>query len=134
MLSDAWEIGFNLLKKFQEREGHCTVPRQHKEVGYPLGNWVSNQRQFKYRSSSNRIKQLNEIGFVWEPNSQSWDYAFTKLIEFCEREGHLSVPTRHEEDGFKLGMWVGNQRVLKSKLTADRRQKLDAIGFVWFAR
>lgn len=133
-LSEAWEVGFSLLKKFQEREGHCKVPRRHTEEGYPLGNWVSNQRQFKHRNSVDRLRRLVDIGFIWEPNAQSWEGAFAKLTEFRAREGHLLVPTKHLEDGFRLGGWVSNQRVQRSKLSVERRRKLDAIGFVWSAK
>lgn len=130
-LSEAWEVGFNFLKKFQERVGHCKVPRRHTEGGYPLGNWVSNQRQYRNRIPVDRIHRLDGLGFVWEPFVQSWENAFAKLAEFRAREGHLLVPTQHLEDDFRLGMWVSNQRVQRSKLSTERRQKLDTLGFVW---
>jgi Helicase associated domain/Helix-turn-helix domain len=39
-----WEKGFHYLKIYKEREGHCRVPQKQKEDGFPLGNWVGNQR------------------------------------------------------------------------------------------
>jgi Helicase associated domain len=49
---------------------------------------------------------------------------------YTEREGHCRVPLSHKENGFRLGQWVGNQRNNK-KIYAERRQRLDEIGFVW---
>jgi Helicase associated domain len=43
----AWERGFAALLKFKRREGHCRVPKQHREGHYKLGSWVSVQRRKK---------------------------------------------------------------------------------------
>jgi hypothetical protein len=43
------------------------------------------------------------------------------------------VPWLHVEGKFKLGQWVGAQRTKKAKMPPERKQPLDAIGFVWDA-
>ena len=41
------------------------------------------------------------------------------------------VPNRHKENGFNLGKWVGHRREQVLTISADRKAKLDDIGFVW---
>jgi hypothetical protein len=43
----AWEEGFSYLKAYKAREGHCRVSRGQKENNFPLGSWVTNQRDNK---------------------------------------------------------------------------------------
>ena len=35
------------------------------------------------------------------------------------------------KDNFKLGSWVSHQRVYKKKLTQDKIDKLELLGFIW---
>ena len=59
-------LWFGLLEVFEEREGHCRVPKLHREGDHKLGSWVSNQRTKKDSLSPDRIKRLDALGFVWE--------------------------------------------------------------------
>jgi Helicase associated domain len=60
-----WAEGFRYLTIYREREGHCRVPRAHKENGFSLGQWVSRQR---HRTVSEaRRQRLDKLGFVWDP-------------------------------------------------------------------
>jgi hypothetical protein len=44
------------------------------------------------------------------------------------------VPRSYKtDDGFALGNWVKNQRSKRDTLSTDRKQRLEAIGFVWDA-
>jgi len=65
-LTEQWEEGLNKLKQFYKREGNCLVPAKHIEDGYKLGLWVSGQRSKKDNLSSERIKRLDALGFVWK--------------------------------------------------------------------
>jgi len=128
---EKWEEGFDYLLQFKEREGHCRVPRAASEAEYPLGNWVNNQRSGKDKLSSDRVKLLDEMGFVWDPHQEQWEEGFGYLLQFKKREGHCKVPQAVSEGGYPLGEWVGTQRKTKEKLSSNRVQRLDAIGFVW---
>ena len=131
-LAAAWEDGFNYLKDYKQREGHCRVPAKHEDGnGFRLGGWVNNQRMNKEKLTVERRVRLDEIGFIWEPHEQSWEEGFGYLTVFKQREGHCRVPQRHEENGFRLGGWVNNQRTNKEKLTVERRKRLDELGFIW---
>src|SRR5262249_36548895 len=118
---------------YKEREGHCRVPRPHKENGFPLGQWVHDQRGNKDIMSALRRQQLDEVGFVWDPLETDWAEGFRYLTIFKEREGHCRVPFKHMENGFRLGSWVDSQRQRRGTLSEARRQQLDEVGFVWDA-
>ena len=127
----SWKFWYGLLAVFQEREGHCSVPARYKEGGYPLGSWVGTQRSIKDTLTPERIERLEALGFVWDPFKERWEEGFDKLQAFKEREGHCSVPDKHKEGEYPLGTWVSRQRVKKDKLTPERIERLDALGFVW---
>jgi superfamily II DNA or RNA helicase len=64
-LETAWQEGFRHLTVYKEREGHCLVPQLHNENGFPLGQWVANQKSNKDRMSESRRQELENLGFVW---------------------------------------------------------------------
>jgi Helicase associated domain len=131
---NAWEHGFAALTTFKAREGHFSAPIGHIEGTVKLGHWVNNQRSNKDNISVERRKRLDDIGFVWVPLASGWEEGFAALTMFKAREGHCHVSQRHIESAFKLGHWVNSQRSNKDTLSAERRKRLDEIGFVWRAR
>jgi hypothetical protein len=130
-----WEEKYLLLKRFQEREGHCNVPQLHTEDGSNLGTWLGYQRQLnrKKKLDPDRQKRIEEIGIAWALPSATWDEMYALLKQFKTREGHCSVPSLHTEDGANLGTWVAYQRQLKKKekLDPDRETQLLEISFEW---
>ena len=73
---------------------------------------------------------LVEIPLV-KAKEDSWEKGFTALCRFKAREGHCRTSRFHVEARHKLGPWVSNQRYYRNNLTTERRQRLDAIGFIW---
>jgi helicase associated protein len=132
--TNPWEKGFDALRRFRAREGHCRTSRFHIEEGYNLGPWVSNQRYYKYKLSSDRRRRLNAIGFIWNWRDYLWEQGFAALLKFKAREGHCLVPSLHIEGKYKLGYWVSSQRRNKTKISSERRSRLNRIVFVWNPR
>ena len=68
LLSTAsWDMMFDLLCKYKEREGHANAPQSHKEDGENLGSWLGSQRKF-YRTEkreADRVNKLEPLGVVW---------------------------------------------------------------------
>lgn len=128
-----WEQGYGYLTIYKEREGHCRVPQDYTENSFPLGHWLSVQRVNRNRGilSEERRERLDNLGVVWEPHETGWEKGYEYLTVYKEREGHCRVPQRHEERGFRLGRWVGVQRLNRRFLSEDRRQRLAKLGFVW---
>ena len=135
-LSDAWNDGFGALLSFKNRIGHCNAPHSHVEGGFKLGNWIAAKRNAFRRGAlpAKRIKQLEDIGFVWSPISAAWEKGFSALLIFKGKDGHCNVPSDYRGDtSLHLGAWVSNQRSrykqgLVSPAEVDR---LNAIGFTW---
>ena len=73
----------------------------------------------------------------WDPYLDQWERSFALLEQFKEREGHCNVPDSHDEDGVKLGRWLGNLRQAKkgnrsnSNLSVERVERLDKVGIDW---
>jgi len=126
-----WARGFAALAKFRAREGHCCPSRHHVENSFKLGNWVSVQRYRKKFLPTERKQLLGAIGFVWDWRDYLWEQNFAALIKFKRREGHCGVPTHYRNGDLKLGWWVATQRRNKKQISAERRGRLNKIGFVW---
>jgi hypothetical protein len=58
--------------------------------------------------------------------AQRWERRFAALSKFHRRQGHCCP-----ESKFKLGQWVVTQRYLNGSLSAERKKRLDKIGFIW---
>ena len=131
LINHQWEEGFRHLTRFKDLEGHCRVPARHTDDGYRLGQWVGVQR-YKYALLTNDQRtRLDLLGFIWDPFSADWEVGFKLLMAYKLRESNCLVPSTYIEDGYPLGSWVGVQRRNASKLTKDRRLRLDEIAFVF---
>ena len=63
----------------------------------------------------------------------SWERMHGLLRAYRDREGHCDVPSKHEEQGAKLGVWLSKQRTAfkRGKLESRRVRALEAAGVVW---
>jgi hypothetical protein len=139
--SHKWECMFELLVQYKNREGDCNVPpyyigetnNDHKNN---LGLWLNRQRQNK-KNNKLDIKQqhsLEEIGVVWDVQSQKWESMFTLLKEYSQKEGTCSIRKSYKtKNGKSLGIWVQTQHQKKLDGTLDivLQHRLENIGFIW---
>ena len=128
-----WEEMFAALVTFKAQHGHCNVPHRYAE-NPPLGSWVGAQRKDykKDKLPNERIERLGELGFVWDHHAANWEEMFAALVTFKTQHGHCNVPRRYAENP-PLGLWVGRQRQdhNSGKLSAQRIERLNALGFRW---
>jgi len=106
-----WLRQYELLKQFQQENGHCLVPRLARDK---LGDFVTEQRrQYKLlregKSSRMTIKRkalLDELGFVWQVRQRTgWNDRYDELVKFREQYGDTIVPQQYEANR-PLGKWV----------------------------
>lgn len=133
-----WEFGFGVLTKFVDREGHASVEQFHDEGGFPLGRWVSDQRE-RYRLAAlraDRAARLDRLPkWSWDAQETRWEDGFDALCEFIAHSGDARVPTGLVTDrGFALGQWVSVQRTRfrRGQLTTARSERLEDLpGWAW---
>ena len=126
-----WEKGFRYLKVYSDRTGSCRVPDKWIENGFRLGQWAGVQRRSRDKIPEEKLRRLDELGFVWDAREAIWNEGYTYLVFYKNREEDCLVPLSHKENGFMLGQWVDRQRQTRSTMTVERRQQLEKIGFVW---
>ena len=135
MKATLWEENFQALAAYKKEFGDLMVPRGLTYKAVNLGNWVANQRGAKEKLPTERVQRLDDLGFVWDPYTKLWEESFEALVAYKADFGHCRVPQGLKYQGLILGNWVGTQRARKEvkKLSAERIQRLDDIGFVWDA-
>lgn len=128
------------LERYRRQHGHASVPTRWKDDP-KLARWVANQRSLRKRGalSRSRIEQLDRMGFDWsgvpQRNAQRdrrWEERASALEAFRLEHGHADVPLGWGPDR-ALGVWVFRQRreQRRGSLRADRKSRLDALGFSW---
>lgn len=103
-LKDSWDLWIKALKQYKAREGDCLVPKGYVEIledgtKIRLGNWVNHMRQAKKGKgksllTSERIAQLNDLGFVWsiKQNQESrFDKFYRYVLLYKEKYGHVNI-------------------------------------------
>jgi superfamily II DNA or RNA helicase len=139
-----WTQGLAALRVLAEREGH-TCPRRSTEVdGFPLGFWISTQRQHFTLGKLN-VHQQRELeavpGWSWRkdlarstPKPDPWEQGRQVLSTFYAQRGNAQVLANHVQDGFRLGSWVSKQRQLRrdGMLPEERVRYLESLdGWSW---
>lgn len=124
-LVDSWNSYVELLTCFKERTGNCLVPNNYIEVlndgtKVMLGSWVGNIRAAKkgrpgYLLTSERITQLENLGFIWDDRKHSFEKCINEINQFKRK--NRRYPLRHSNDKHesKLGEFRNAERCRKSK-------------------
>ena len=152
---DAWNIMYDLAKKYYEHYGNLKIPRSFKTVngyetdekGYKLGVWITTQKTNYNKSilSEDRIKKLEKIGMMFENvNDYTWNKMYELAKKYYEHYDNLKIPKMFktingyeiDEEGYNLGAWISTQRFSykKGTLFEDRIEKLEEIGMMWNIR
>lgn len=143
-----WTEKFDELCEYRKKMGHCLVPHTYRE-NLPLARWVKRQRyQYKLMMegkpstmTEDRVRALEEIGFVWDSQGAAWEERLDELREFCSVFHHCNVPSNYNENP-QLATWVKCQRRQyklhvegkPSNMTTLRVQQLEGLGFEWELR
>ncbi|MDC1165917.1 helicase associated domain-containing protein, partial [Candidatus Thioglobus sp.] len=74
-----------------------------------------------------------EIGFIWHAKEYAWNKGYQYLKQYVIDNKDTLVNSSYKVDNYRLGHWAVTQRAERSKdrLSPERIQKLDELGFVW---
>jgi superfamily II DNA or RNA helicase len=127
----SWEFWYGLLQLFISENGNSLVPARSIYHGEHLGRWISRQRANKDKLSKEKLEKLNALKFAWDADEEQWNANFDSLKTYHAENGNCLVPDKSKYMGVTLGSWVGTQRRSKDKLSKEKLDKLNALGFVW---
>lgn len=139
---DVWMKGYENMKQFYATHKHTTLTVKNSDK--QMRSWATMQRHRKRNEDlkPEYVKLLDGLNFDWEPDNKGslpdeerWMERFQELIAFKEKFKTTNVSQTNKEY-YKLSRWVLEQRrhFTKNKLSDFRKQKLEAIGFIWDAR
>eukprot|EP00536_Pseudo-nitzschia_multiseries_P012769 jgi/Psemu1/209618/e_gw1.506.6.1 len=146
--AEIWSEKFEELCIFRSSRGNCHVPHRYGQ-NMGLAQWVKRQRyQYKLKIdgkrstlSDERIRLLNQIGFIWNSHDAVWEERLQELLQYKRIHGNCTVPSNYEGNP-QLAVWTKRQRRqykkyrdgTTSSMTPERIAKLENIGFVWGCR
>lgn len=135
-LEGGWDLYIKALKQYKEREGDCLVPWNHIEIvddnSVKLGCWCQNvcrakkgKEKYLMILTPERLRQLNELGFVWEKED-----VFAENVNNCIKfyEEKKRKPSRYSSDKYerKLGNFLLNSKRNIKKYNYSQ-QKIDLL-------
>ena len=126
-----WKINIQKLIEYKKVYGDTNVPPDYEDKSLRI--WVVNIRnKYKESLSQERLKELEEIGFIWSTDDYVWEQSFILFKEELEKhDNNYDFLTKKEYP--KLYRWVQNQKRALSlnSLSEYRLNKLNSIGFIW---
>jgi hypothetical protein len=128
------------LRAFKKEHGHSLVTHKHDKK---LAVFCNNMRVAKRgsvttrRLTSERIKALDDLDFIWEPGLGKTASDFIELVsqlkKFKKTYGHYSVTAEHDRklSDFCTKMRIAYKSPGTGLASADRIKVLDDMGFEW---
>ena len=139
-----WVKHYHAAKQYYKEHGNLEVPSRYVTAdGVSLGRWISSVRRWynsgahKKYLQNDRIKQLEDIGMIWNAIDNFWEQNFKLAEQYYKEHRNLDVPSNYKtKDGTHLGSWIGRQKQLHrtNSLSIDQIKKLNSIGMDWMDR
>jgi superfamily II DNA or RNA helicase len=120
---------------------------------FPLGQWIADARRFYARGDmdEDRVEQLEKLGMIWSHYDVAWEEGLAAARGWAKEHGHLLAPLDATYQGYKVGIWLKNQRAAARRaqeieqrraedlpvessagaLSAERREQLEDIDPSW---
>jgi superfamily II DNA or RNA helicase len=163
-----WRRGIEAATLYEREHGDLRVPFTYRVpegqeaeaggwpatlAGFPLGQWIADARRFHSRGrlGTDRVEQLEKLGMVWSHHDVAWDEGLAAARGWAAEHGHLLAPLDATYQGYKIGIWLKNQRAAARRareieerraeglptgpqagaLPDERREQLDDIDPAW---
>ena len=134
-----WMAGFEALKAFKAKHGHCNLGLIS-DVDARLYSWaVHNQRRLQSQGKlgSERKAKLDAIGFKWssEVSAVKWHEMYNRLKHYHAEHGDTDV-SRSRKNDVKLATWISRQRQRRKNnaISEEEIRLLDDLGIAWKLR
>lgn len=124
-----WDEGFGYLEDYVAEHGSALLRQDITYKGFPLGQWVSNQKTRWKTLGTQRQERLRELpGWTLDARSARWEEGFEHLKEYSDTHGTCRLPSsKYVHNDFKLGIWVNTQRQKWVDISQDRKERLMAL-------
>ncbi|MGQ3554065.1 Helicase associated domain protein [Streptomyces rochei] len=86
-------------------------------AGFPLGQWIADNRRTYARGDldADRVAQLEKLGMVWSHFDVAWEEGLAAARGWAAGHGHLLAPLDATYQGYRVGIWLKNQRAAARK-------------------
>ena len=139
---EAWESKYAALVAYYAEAGPGARTPTTSGPHAALGKWIAKQRSKRHTMGAERVARLeSNAWWVWDARCASWESSYAALVE--HHAAHGTVPTapsssrrrapaqgRTRATGVAaIGNWVTTQRGLRETMSAERRARLESLGF-----
>jgi hypothetical protein len=144
---EKWERKFEAVKQWLA-DGNTVGEKVQEDLthnGVPIGRWIYKHKWLHANGnlSDERTRRLEGLpGWNWDVSRDvvktDWDGYFRLFETYASERGTTQISREYETvEGYKLGVWINNQRRdgRTGKLSAARKQKLETIpNWTWTPR
>ncbi|GGV87462.1 helicase [Streptomyces griseoloalbus] len=98
-------------------------------AGFPLGQWIADTRRFYARGEmeTDRVEQLEKLGMVWSHYDVAWEEGVAAARGWAEENGHLLAPTDATYQGYRVGIWLKNQRAAARRAAEIEQRRAQGL-------
>jgi hypothetical protein len=133
-LQAGFEAALEHARAYAAEHGHLAISgKTIKYQGYPLGSWLTSQRNRarRARSATKRSLALDAIDPWWNPPwPLAWQRAYADVRRLVESGQQLDASAGFLGIDAELARWLSQQRAAPQSLHPDQRRLLAEIGMV----
>ena len=128
LISEKWERACRLLEQHTADSGTSLVKQTLVVEGFPLGRWVSKQRdRWDLLTKEQRARLEVLPGWTRDARGVWWEEGFGHLQAYVTEHGTALLPNSVIYNGYPLGGWVSNQKTRWETLGAERQRRLSSL-------
>ncbi|MGR6541083.1 Helicase associated domain protein [Streptomyces rochei] len=96
---------------------------------FPLGQWIADARRFYARGDldEDRVAQLGKLGMVWSHFDVAWEEGLSAARGWAAEHGHLLAPLDATYQGYRVGVWLKNQRAAARKAAEIEQRRAEGL-------
>lgn len=98
-------------------------------ANFPLGQWTADARRFYARGNmdQDRAVQLENLGMIWSHFDVAWEEGLSAARGWAAEHGHLLAPLDATHQGYRIGIWLKNQRAAARKAPQTEQQQAQGL-------